>query len=169
MKTSNVTVADFNKILQANGLKPSYRFDEEETTHQINLSSGKDILTAFDEGLKSLFILNELNENLNNLISPILENPEDFGINHAPTETDIKDSILNGFNNDSEFSIMLVPEKLKEDEDEDTDITIYPPENGEKSPDYWIWYIKNNRYFPGPIWLCVKRDGITPAFHYGYS
>lgn len=156
------TKEDFDSILIQNGLKACYNYDALVTESQMMMPSKKAILTAFDEGVKSLFFINDQNKNLDNLVSGIIESPEDFGLEKNPSQDMIKDAIAKGLRDDSKLKIALVPSTIKSDSE------IFPPENGEKVDDYWIWHLSAPGYFPGPIWILVKRDGIIPAYHYGY-
>lgn len=159
--TKMPTKEDFDKILEEKGLSACYSFDALEQENQSKIASKKDILSAFEEGVDALFIKNEQNKNADNLVSGILESPSDFGLPNNPSVEDIKKTIAKGLKEDKNLTITLLPEKTAENSG------IFPPEEGESVNDFWIWYVKAPNYFPGPIWILVKRDGTMPAYHYG--
>lgn len=159
--TKMPTKEDFDKILEKNGLSACYNFDGLEQENQSKITSKIDVLRAFEEGVNALFIKNEQNKNADNLVSGILESPSDFGLPNNPSAEDIKKTIAQGLKDDKNLTITLLPEKTLENSG------IFPPEEGENVKDFWIWYVHAPNYFPGPIWILVKRDGTIPAYHYG--
>lgn len=151
---------DFDKILEKNGLTACYNFDAKEQEIQSKIPSQKEILTSFEEGVNALFIQSQQHKNADNLVAGILENPSDFGLGPHPSAQQIRAAITKGLKEDKDLKISLLPEKIAENSG------LFPPEEGESVKDYWIWYVDAPAYFPGPIWILVKRDGSVPAFHY---
>lgn len=161
INTAMPTKEDFDRILEKNGLSACYNFDATEQESQSKITSKKNILTAFEEGINALFIKNEQNNYADNLVSGILERPSDFGLPSNPSDEEIKKTIAKGLKDDKNLKITLLPATTTENSE------IFPPEEGESVKDFWIWYVHAPAYFPGPIWILVKRDGSIPAYHYG--
>lgn len=156
------TLEELQSILETNGLNLRYDFNENEHVNQSIIESEITILEAFKKGIDALFVINKENENLDNLVFGILENPKDFGLENNPTQEAIKKTICTGLNEQSECKITLLPLVTEEESD------IYPPENSENVKENWIWYVNTGDFYPGPVWIVVNRYGKKEAYHYGY-
>jgi hypothetical protein len=156
---------DFNALLKQNGLPASYYFDKELHQKQQELKDSINILDAFRKALPALFTHSEKCVGSDDFYSLVRDMPEQFNLSADAGNDTIKTALQETFKEDNSFKIYLLPENIETERPDG--VKLFPPENGEKVSDYWIWFIKTN-IFPGPAWLLIKRDGSETAYHYGY-
>ncbi len=157
-KKEKYSKSTFDSLLALAQIKPSYVFTSEEEKQSSAFPKGRPINIAFQEGINALFT-DRLNSD--NFVNMVMGDPEAFGLNNKATPNQIKDVILTLIREDKKFSIELLPINIVETQN------LFPPENGEKPNNYWIWQVKCS-FFPGPYWMLIKRDGTIPAYSYGY-
>lgn len=153
----------FNDVLEKNMLPAVYHFDGRELQKQQQYPSKLTADAAFEQGVKSLFALSSKNAEDDSFHKIVLDNPVNYGLSEQANPSEIKRVIREQLLQDHSFEIILLPENLAHDGQ-----TFTAPKNGEKTMDYWIWYVKADDFFAGPAWILVKRDGSEPAYHYGH-
>jgi len=156
---------DFIQLLKKDGVPGDYYFDSSLLQTQMDYPGTVQVLDAFAQALPSLFVHSDSVKNADDLYVMVTTQPESFGLAANPTGEDVKKAILTEMNKDKGMTFYLLPENTETGSPEGA--PLFPPEYGETVKDYWIWYLKCN-FFPGPLWLLVKRDGSMPAYCYGY-
>jgi len=156
---------DFNSILEQNALPPVYFQDDALLSKQMMYPGTVSVTEAFSRGLQSLFVHSENCNGRDDFYSMVKTSPESFQLNEKATDEDVKNAILGQMASDKGLKIYLLPENSETEAP--PGVNLFPPEYGETVKDFWIWYIHCN-FFPGPVWILVKRDGSINAYHYGY-
>jgi hypothetical protein len=156
---------DFNSILEQNGLPPVYVQDDALLSKQMIYPATVSVTDAFSQGLASLFVHAENCNGRDDFYSMVMDAPENFQLSQQATNDDVRKAILGQMAIDKGLKIYLLPENTETEAP--SGVKLFSPEYGETVKDFWIWYIQCN-FFPGPVWILVKRDGSINAYHYGY-
>lgn len=163
-KNIMLTEKEFNGLLEEKGIPPVYVYDSNELQRQMNFTNKVAVKEAFIQGVESLFLESQSCQGCDGFYTMITSQPESFQLNTSATKEEIKKAILKEMQNDTALKICLLPAYIEQNSPDG--IKLFPSENGESVNDFWIWYIKCN-FFPGPVWMLVKRDGTITAYHYG--
>jgi len=157
---------DFFSVLQEQGLPPAYSYAAAVHQSQAALPGTLAALEAFRRGLPALYEPCRIDPNRDGFAALVLSQPESFGLPAGPTGEQVRAAIVSALAADPELAFHLLPDG---EEPQAADGTrLFPPEEGEKVADHWIWYVHAPAFFPGPVWLLVPRNGKEPPYAYGY-
>jgi hypothetical protein len=161
-----VTAADFNAALQSHGLPPAYRYDAAVHQAQQALPGSLGVLEAFRRGLPALFEPCRIDPNRDGFAAMVACQPESFGLTAGATPEQTRAAILRGLAADPELAFHLLAADAATQAADGT--RLFPPEEGERVADHWIWCVHGPAFFPGPAWLVVARNGEDPPYAYGH-
>lgn len=158
--------ADFNSALQVHALPPAYDFAADVHRAQQALPGSLDALEAFRRVLPALFLPCAADPSRDGLASMVRSQPESFDLTDNASDEQVRAVITAGLVADPDLSVQMLPAG---EEPKAADGTrLFPPEYGETVDDYWIWTIRCKGFFPGPLWLLIRRDGNEQPYSYGF-
>jgi hypothetical protein len=157
--------ADFNAVLQEQGLPPTYRYELDVHRVQSALPGNLEVLEAFRRGLPALFEPCRIDANRDGFAAMVTSQPESFGLTPGASGGQVCAAIRQGLAADPDLAFHLLPAGEEPHAADGT--RLFLPEQGETVEDCWIWYVHCPAFFPGPAWLVVPRNGTEPAYAYG--
>jgi hypothetical protein len=83
--------------------------------------------------------------------------PDDYGLNYDNNSAENITQVLYDYLNDGHSTIELITSESK-----------FPPEEGEKITDNWVFLLKASRFSASLHWAIVPRNG-NKVYNYGYG